>query len=270
MPSRRNIRCLRAEVRLDDRRVSDDLLRCPLRDRAPLLQHEDPVGHAQDGPHHVLDDHGPEPDLRLHPLEHLDGVPHLIRGKARERLVEQEEAGPRREGAPELEPLLLLDREGGSEGVRAGLELDETEDSLDLFGKVRPFTHGARPPNVAATRTFSRTVRPANGLGIWWVFATPARTTRYPGRRSIRCPSRKTPPDVGRIVPERTFRRVVFPEPFGPIRPRTVPWSRASDTSSSAVTPPNRLTMPFAARRAVIRSTSGPRGRTVGSSPRCR
>src|SRR2546427_585417 len=145
MPSRRNTRRLRAEVRLDDRRVPDDLLRCPLRDRAPLLQHEDPVGHAQDGPHHVLDHHGPEPDLRLHPLEHLDGVPHLIRRKARERLVEQEEAGPRREGTPELEPLLLLDGEGGSEGVRAGLELDEAEDSLDLFGKVRPFVHGGTP-----------------------------------------------------------------------------------------------------------------------------
>src|SRR5436309_10511665 len=163
MPSRRNFRCLRAEVRLDDRRVSDDLLRCPLRDRAPFLQDEDPVGHAQDGPHHVLHDHGPEPDLRLHPLEHLDGVPHLIRGKARERLVEQEEAGPRREGAPELEPLLLLDGEGGSEGLRAGLELDEAEDSLDLFGKVRPFVHGGTP----SERRGHEDVLPDGQAGEW-------------------------------------------------------------------------------------------------------
>src|SRR3989449_307637 len=163
MPSRRNIRCLRAEVRLDDPRVPDDLLRCPLRDRAPLLQHEDPLGQAQDGPHHMLDDHGAEPDLRLPPLKHLDGVPHLVRGKARERLVEQEEAGPRREGAPELEPLLLLDREGGSEGVRAGLELDETEDSLDLFGKVRPFTHGGTP----SERRGHEDVLPNGQAGEW-------------------------------------------------------------------------------------------------------
>ena len=38
---------------------------------------------------------------------------------------------------------------------------------------------------VVAVATFSRTVIPGNGFGIWCVFATPARTTRYAGSRSI-------------------------------------------------------------------------------------
>src|SRR5207247_602840 len=73
---------LLAEIRLDDRGVPDDLLRRALRDRAPLLEYQDPMRDAQDGPHDVLDDDGPEPELRLDPPKHLDGGSDLLRGEA--------------------------------------------------------------------------------------------------------------------------------------------------------------------------------------------
>ena len=37
---------------------------------------------------------------------------------------------------------------------------------------------------------------------------------------------------------------VVFPDPFGPMSPVTLPSSTANEQSSTAVTPPNRLHKP--------------------------
>src|SRR5207247_7954861 len=128
---------LLAEVRLDDGGVPDDLLWRALRDRAALLEDKDPVGDTEHGAHDMLDDDGAEAELRLDPPEHLDGGPDLLRGEAREDFVEQEEARTRREGAGELEPLLLLDRQCGGGDVGPGLELDEAENASDLLADPR-------------------------------------------------------------------------------------------------------------------------------------
>src|SRR6266508_873250 len=135
-----------AEVRLDDRGIPDDILRRPFRDRAALFEDEHSVGDAQDGPHHVLDHDGPEPHLGLDATEHVDGFADLVRGKARERFVEQEEPRARREGAAEFETFLLLDRKSRGQDARAALELDEAEDSLDILTKFR------RPPGDRSER----------------------------------------------------------------------------------------------------------------------
>ena len=40
------------------------------------------------------------------------------------------------------------------------------------------------------------------------------------------------------------LKSVVLPAPFGPIRPQIAPRATSKDTSSSAVTPPNRIVSP--------------------------
>ena len=45
----------------------------------------------------------------------------------------------------------------------------------------------------------------------------------------------------GAKTPERQLRNVVFPDPFGPIRPTTSPSRSRRDTFRSAWTPPKRL-----------------------------
>src|SRR5438067_84437 len=52
-----------------------------------------------------------------------------------------------------------------------------------------------------------------------------------------------------------TLNNVVLPAPFGPITPTTSPGSTDADTSSSAVSPPNRTVTPWTSSRA---DTRGP------------
>ena len=40
------------------------------------------------------------------------------------------------------------------------------------------------------------------------------------------------------------LKRVVLPAPFGPIKPQIAPRPTSKETSSSAVTPPNRIVSP--------------------------
>ena len=49
-----------------------------------------------------------------------------------------------------------------------------------------------------------------------------------------------TSPSSGRMKPHRTLSSVVLPAPFGPMTPMTCRGGTASDTASSAVSPPNR------------------------------
>ena len=72
-----------------------------------------------------------------------------------------------------------------------------------------------------------------------------------------------------------TLSKVVLPEPFGPIRPKTSPRASHSDTSASASTPPKRLPTPSRTRvfgPPTAGSTSGRRGGTTGAgcAPRSR
>src|SRR5271165_6098373 len=63
-------------------------------------------------------------------------------------------------------------------------------------------------------------------------------------------------PASGRIVPAMRLRRVVLPEPFGPMRPSTSPGETEIDISLTATSPPNALVRPSASRSAAIASAS--------------
>src|SRR5579875_1456605 len=52
-------------------------------------------------------------------------------------------------------------------------------------------------------------------------------------------------PDWGRTNPHATLKRVVLPAPLGPITPTTSPESTATDTPSSAVSPPKATVTSF-------------------------
>ena len=54
-------------------------------------------------------------------------------------------------------------------------------------------------------------------------------------------PRNRIEPAVGRRAPDRQLKRVVFPEPFGPMSPRISPSSTSNETPQSAVNPPKRL-----------------------------
>ena len=69
------------------------------------------------------------------------------------------------------------------------------------------------------------------------------------------------------------LKSVVLPAPFGPIRPQIAPRGTSKETSSSAVTPPNRIVSPWTASRAerlevriVIRASDSRLGQLHGLS----
>src|SRR6516164_1722681 len=67
---------------------------------------------------------------------------------------------------------------------------------------------------------------------------------RCGGRPAISCPRKRIEPAVGAKVPDSMLKIVLFPDPFGPIRPRISPSPTANETSLTAVKPPNRLKSP--------------------------
>ena len=58
---------------------------------------------------------------------------------------------------------------------------------------------------------------------FWNVRAMPRRTTPWGGVRSRVVPSSSTSPASGVYSRVITLKTVVFPAPFGPIRPETIP-----------------------------------------------
>src|SRR5206468_6920717 len=96
-------------------------------------------------------------------------------------------------------------------------------------------------------------------------------------RLSILLLSSFTIPDVGFSTPAITLRSVDFPEPFGPIRPRTADSGRSSETSFKACTPPKFFDTLSAWRRGIVILgpasgvhsifSAGPRFRLGGREP---
>ena len=93
-----------------------------------------------------------------------------------------------------------------------------------------------------------------NGRGIWKLRAMPRRVRTYGGNRVMSSPRNTTVPASVRNAPEMQLISVVFPEPFGPMRPKRSPARISTLTLSRAVKPPKRLV------NAPIRSkgSSGP------------
>src|SRR3990172_5904261 len=61
-----------------------------------------------------------------------------------------------------------------------------------------------------------------------------------PGSPAMSSPSKTIRPAVGRSTPVTQLKNVDFPAPFGPMIARTSPRGTATETSLSAVSPPNR------------------------------
>src|SRR5574337_831271 len=95
---------------------------------------------------------------------------------------------------------------------------------------------------AGASITFSSTVMPANGRGIWKVRTSPASKIRCGGCPPIGRPRNEIVPEVGRCTPAMVLNSVVLPAPFGPIRPVMVCADSVNDTPSTACKPPNSLT----------------------------
>jgi hypothetical protein len=87
--------------------------------------------------------------------------------------------------------------------------------------------------------TFSRTERIGTRLKNWKtnpVFWRRSFVAASSPRRLTTAPSRTTSPDVGRSRPPRRWRRVLFPDPDGPMTATNSPGSTASDTPRTAAT----------------------------------
>src|SRR5712692_9570150 len=69
----------------------------------------------------------------------------------------------------------------------------------------------------------------------------PACATRYAGSPAISAPRKRTDPALGRSAPATRLKRVLLPEPFGPMRPRNSPSATSKETPFTAVNPPKVL-----------------------------
>ena len=85
---------------------------------------------------------------------------------------------------------------------------------------------------------FSSTVRLAKILVSWKVRPIPKAKTLSGAMLVICLSARYTCPASAFAYPVMTLNKVVLPDPFGPIRPATVPSSISTVHESSACTPP--------------------------------
>ena len=96
----------------------------------------------------------------------------------------------------------------------------------------------AARPFGDATSMFSSTVRLAKILVSWKVRPIPRAKTLSGETLVIVLSARYTCPASALAYPVMTLNSVVLPDPFGPIRPATVPSSTSTVQVSSACTPP--------------------------------
>ena len=118
---------------------------------------------------------------------------------------------------------------------------------------------GRLEPTVAKsspTMRFSSTVMLLNGRGIWKLRAMPRRARRCGGSWVMSSPQNTTLPVCGRSAPEMQLISVVFPEPFGPIRPNRSPLRISTLILSSAVKPPKVLVIASTCSRGVSGAAS--------------
>src|SRR5215831_7528654 len=68
---------------------------------------------------------------------------------------------------------------------------------------------------------------------------------RYAAWPAISRPRKLIEPAVGINAPASRLKVVLFPEPFGPMRPRISPRATANETRFTAVNPPKTLVSPL-------------------------
>ena len=102
---------------------------------------------------------------------------------------------------------------------------------------------------VAPIRMFSITVSRESTLVSWKVRTMPSRATRYAGMPLRLRPLNDQEPSSGLSKPVSRLKNVVFPAPFGPISAVITPRWISTCSTSTAVRPPKRRTMPSATTR---------------------
>ncbi len=86
---------------------------------------------------------------------------------------------------------------------------------------------------------------------FWKVRAMPFCTILCAGDLRMDSPSSSTAPESGLYRRVMTLNAVVFPAPFGPIRPEMCPSSTSNDTPSKATMPPKRSVTSRTESRAI-------------------
>ncbi len=166
-------------------------------------------------------------------------------------------------------------RSSASSSARPSRPTSPSASSARCSASLRP-TPGL--PNIAPTRTFSRTVISGKGCTTWKARPSP-RWQRSAVARPLRSrPSSATVPAVGASRPEIRLSSVDLPAPFGPMMAKISPRATSKETSSTAARPPKRLASEDVLRmlaligrlRASRWGTRGPRGRrsSRGAGPR--
>ena len=84
----------------------------------------------------------------------------------------------------------------------------------------------------------------------------PSRAIRLARAPVVSVPANVTRPPVGRYMPVTQLNSVVLPAPFGPMTAVTEPGAIVNDTSSSAVSPPNRICSPEMSRSVLAHASS--------------
>src|SRR5881628_1733794 len=120
--------------------------------------------------------------------------------------------------------------------------------SVDLVARPPPTSSATRPTpswrfsaRWVATKTLSSTDSSANTWGFWNVLTRPRAATSSGRRPPMSSPFHNTAPELAGASRAITLRSVVFPEPFGPMMPRTSPGATTNDTFETAMRPLKRL-----------------------------
>src|SRR5947209_17021552 len=120
--------------------------------------------------------------------------------------------------------------------------------SVDLVARPPPTSSATRPTpswrfsaRWVATKTLSSTDSSANTWGFWNVLTRPRAATSSGRRPPMFSPFHNTAPELAGASRAITLRSVVFPEPFGPMMPRTSPGATTNDTFETAMRPLKRL-----------------------------
>ena len=122
------------------------------RQRAPVIEHMNPVGEVGDHLHIMLDpDHG-NTELMLDAQDETGEVLALLAVEAGRRFVEQQDRGLVGERAGKADDLLGAERQPADRGVAIALQLDEFDDLLHRLALADFLTRAPRA-ETASRRT---------------------------------------------------------------------------------------------------------------------
>ena len=196
------------------------LARIALGDLAAEAHRHDPAHHRDQGVDDVLDPH----DRDAAVVQLADLVDQLARPPPRSGRRRSRRAAAPTAASPTPAPTPVACGRAGRATPRSALALA----SMPVRSSASTATSVAsrlasREPYVDATSTFSNTVSPSNGRGIWAVRANPAWQRRCGGCRVTSTPSIRIRPASGVRSPAIRLSSVVLPAPLGPTMPTASP-----------------------------------------------